>query len=96
MLNNLLFRKDIDIALLQEVTINEFTSLHGYAALVNEGKDKRGTGILLKERIFISNKLRLPSGRGIAGLFKDTRVFLMNIYAASGAEKDKNSKPSSQ
>jgi len=84
-LNNLLVRQDIDIALLQEVTINDFSSLHGYEALVNEGTDKRGTAILLKQGISLSNIKRLPSGRGIAGLFKDT--WLMNIYDPSGAEK---------
>ena len=48
-LNNLLFQQDIDIALLQEVTINDSSSLRGYEALVNEGTDKRGTAILLKQ-----------------------------------------------
>jgi len=84
-LNNLLVRQDIDIALLQEVTINDFTTLHGYEALVNEGTDKRGTAILLKQGISLSNIKRLPSGRGMAGLFKD--AWLINIYAPSGAEK---------
>ena len=46
---NDLFRQDIDIVLLQEVTINDFSSLRGYEALVNEGTDKRGTTILLKQ-----------------------------------------------
>ena len=54
MLNNLLFRQNIGIALLQEVTINDFSSLHGYAALVNEGIDKRGTAILLKEEVTLN------------------------------------------
>ena len=85
--NNLLFRQDIYIALLQKVSINDFSSLHGYAALVNERNDKRGTAILLKEGIFLSNIKRLPSGRGIAGLFKQT--WSMNIYAPSGAKKRK-------
>jgi len=55
--------------LLQEVTINDFSSLHGYEALVNGGTDKRGTAILLKQGISLSNIKWLPSGRGIAGLF---------------------------
>jgi len=85
MLNNFLLRQDLGIALLQEVTNNDFSPFCGYAASVNEGIDKRSTAILLKERIFLSNIKRLPSGRGIAGLFKDT--WIMNIYAQSGAEK---------
>jgi len=88
--NNLLLRQDIDISLLQEVTIIDFSSLHGYAALVNESTDKRGTAILLKERISLSNIKQLPFGRGIAGLFKDT--WLMNIYAPCGAEKKQERK----
>jgi len=85
MLNNFLLRHDIDIALLQEVTNNDFPPICGYAAFVNEGSDKRGTAILLKEGSSLSNVKRLPSGRGTARLFKDT--WIMNIYAASGAEK---------
>ena len=85
MLNNFLLRHDIDIALLQEVTNNDFPPICGSAAFVNEGIDKAGTAIILKEGLSLSNVKRLPSGRGIAGLFKDT--WIMNIYAASGAEK---------
>ena len=50
MLNNLLFRQDIDIALLQEVTRNDFSSIHGNVALVNVGTDKRGTCNTTKRR----------------------------------------------
>jgi len=87
MLNNFLLRQDIDIALLQEVTNNDFTPLCGYETLVNEGIDKRVTAILLKEGLSLSNIKRLPSGRTIARHFKDT--WIMNIYAPSGAEKRK-------
>jgi len=61
---------------------------------VNEGIDKRETAVLLKEGLCLQNVKRLPSGRGITGLFKDT--WIMNMYALSGAEKkDKNAKRSS-
>jgi len=46
MLNYFLRRQDTDIALLQEVTHNDFTSLRGYVAIANEGIDKRGTAII--------------------------------------------------
>jgi exonuclease III len=85
LLNNLLLRQDIDMALLQEITNNDLPPFRGYTAFVNEGIDRRGTAILLKEGLCLQNVKRLPSGRGIAGLFKDT--WIMNIYAPSGAEK---------
>ena len=85
MLHNFLFRRYIDLALVHEVTNNDSSTICGYAALVNEGIDKRGTAIVLKEGLSLSNIKRLPSGRGIAGLFKDT--WIMNIYAPPGAEK---------
>ena len=73
------------MALIQEITTNDLPPLHGYTAYVNEGTDKRGTAILLKEGLCMQNVKRLPSGRGIAGLFKDTWIVI--IYAPSGAEK---------
>jgi len=76
-LNNFLFRHDIDIALLQEVTNNDLSPLCGYTALVNEDIDKRGTAILHKEGLPLSNINWLPSGTGIAGLFKDK--WIINI-----------------
>jgi len=48
MFHNFLFRQDIDIALLQEVTNNDVSTIGGYATLVKEGLDKRGNAILLK------------------------------------------------
>ena len=85
MLNNFVLRPNTDITPLQEVTNNDFSPLCGYAALVNKDIDERGTAILLKERTFLRNIKRLPSGKGIAGLFKDT--WIMDIYVPSGAEK---------
>ena len=65
-----------------------FTPIHplcGYEALINECVDKRVTAILLKEGISLNIITRLPSGRGIAGLFK--YMWIIEIYAPSGAEK---------
>ena len=33
-------RQDIDVALLQEVTQTDFTTIHDYKAIINEGTDK--------------------------------------------------------
>jgi hypothetical protein len=46
----------------------------------------RGTAMLLKEGMFLSNIKRLPSGRGTAGLFKDT--WIISIYTPTGAQKN--------
>jgi exonuclease III len=90
LLNNLPNGQDIDIALIQEVTTNKFTPFYGYTTYVNTRIDKRGTAILMKEGLSLENVTRLPSGRGIAGLFKDT--WIVNIYAPSGAEKRRERK----
>jgi len=85
MLTNFLLRQDIDIALLQEVVNTDLSNIYGYSAHINVGTEKRGTAILMEEGISVNNIKKLPSGRGIAGLFKDT--WLINVYAPSGAEK---------
>ena len=83
MLRNFLMRQDIYIALLQEVTKTESSLIYGYDTHLNVGVDHRGTAIIVKEGLTLTNIKRLPSGRGIAGLFNDT--CLVNIYAPSGA-----------
>jgi len=83
MLRNFLLRQDIDVGLLHEVTNNESSLLYGYETHFNEGVDKRGTAIIVKEGLLLTNIKRLPSGRGIAGLHEDT--WLVNIYAPSGS-----------
>ena len=82
-LEDFLRNQDIDIALLQEVTHSNFTFLRRYEAHTNVGTDSRGTAILAKEGIPITNKTRLPTGRGIAAYFEGIRI--INIYAPSGA-----------
>jgi len=85
MLTNFLLAQDIDIALLQEVANDDLSNIFGYSAHINEGIEKRGTSILMKEGISVNNIKKLPSGRGIHGLFEDT--WIINVYAPSGAEK---------
>jgi len=73
------------VTLLQEVTHTEFTTIHDYNAIVNEGTDQRGTAILAKTGLHLQNVKRIPSGRGIAAMFQG--IWIINIYAPSGAEK---------
>jgi exonuclease III len=53
MLEDLLWKQCIDIALLQEVTTNKLNTLRGYTKYINEETEKRGTAILLKYGINI-------------------------------------------
>ena len=85
MLEGFLKRKDIDFALLQEVTHANLTTFRRYTAHVNEGTDRRRTAILVKEVLTLSDIKRLPSGRGIAASYNGIRI--INVYAPSGAEK---------
>jgi hypothetical protein len=69
MLGDFLKRQDIDVALLQEVTHIDFTTIREYNAIVKEGTDKRETGILAKTALQLQNIKRIPSGSGIAEMF---------------------------
>jgi exonuclease III len=73
--------------LLQEVTHEEFSACVGYNAYVNIGTEGRGTAILIRQQLTFSIIDKLPSGRGIAGLFGQT--YIVNIYAPSGAARRK-------
>jgi exonuclease III len=85
MLDDFLHQQDIDIALLQEVTQPNFHTAIRYTVHINLGAEGRGTAILTKDGLDISDIKRLPSGRGIAAAFNGTWIF--NVYAPSGAEK---------
>jgi len=92
MLDDFLRNQDIDIALLQEVTHSIFTFLRRYEAHTNVGTDNRGTAILAKEGITLTNITSLPTGQGIAAYFEGIRI--ININAPSGAGKRRPSSTS--
>jgi exonuclease III len=56
-----------------------------YKSHLNIGTELRGTAILVKRGITVTEIKRLPSGRGMAIKFQNTRI--INIYAPSGAER---------
>jgi len=85
MLEEFLWQQDIDIALLQEVTNRAIENIRSYTKHINIGTDQRGTAILVKDGIQIRPIKRRPTGRGIAGVLEG--IYLINIYAPSGAEK---------
>jgi exonuclease III len=65
MLEEFLGAQDIDIALLQEVTCPHLDLTHRYTQHINVGTEKRGTAILVKDGIMLTEIRCLPSGRGI-------------------------------
>jgi len=76
MLNEFMYKQEIDIILLQEVTHADFEMIRGYTAHLNIGTNKRGTAILTREQISLTNITRLPSGRGMAASYQE--IWLVN------------------
>jgi len=85
MLEGFLKGHDIDLMLLQEVTHANIHMISQYTAHMNIGTEGRGTAILAKEGLILTNIQRIPSGRGIAATLHGIRI--VNIYAPSGSEK---------
>ena len=54
------------------------------------GTTGRGTTILSRDQLQLTNIVRLPTGRGMAARFQN--VILVNIYAPSGAERREREK----
>jgi exonuclease III len=85
MLEDLLRQQETDIALLQGTTTTKLNNIRGYTAVINDGTEKRGTAIMIREGITITGIKRIPSGRGIAVNYNG--IWIINIYAPSGTEK---------
>jgi hypothetical protein len=65
MLEEFLHKQEVDILLLQNVTHTTFNMIRGYKAHTYIGINNRGTAMLTRELITLSNITRLPSGRGM-------------------------------
>jgi len=85
MLEDFLWRQDIDFALLQEVSHTNSNTIRRYTVHMNTGTDRRGTAILAKDGLDLSNIQCLPPGRGMCASFRG--ILIVNIYTLSGAEK---------
>lgn len=85
MLEHFLHRNDIDILLVQEVTTDILHQMRGYTSYLNVGTSKRGTALIAKEPLNMTEIATIPSGRGIAATCTGLRI--VNIYAPSGAER---------
>ena len=85
MLEDFLWRQDIDFALLQKVSQTTLNTIRRYTGHMNIGRGRLGTGILAKVGLALTNIHRLPSGRGMSASLRG--ILIEIIYAPSGAEK---------
>jgi exonuclease III len=69
--------------------IPELDILNGYTACFNVGTDMRGTAMVVKNPLTLTNVKKLLSGRGIATFIRG--VWFVNVYAPSGAERKRES-----
>ena len=75
----------LDIILVQEVTAPESVDIPGYVSHTNIGSEMRGTAILAKRHLVLTDIDLIPSGRANAPVFGGIR--LINVYAPSGTTK---------
>ena len=72
---------------LQEVAHSTIDTLHSYKTYTNVGTAGRGTAMVTRNEITITNITKLPSGRGIAGECRG--IWLVNVYARHEQPSDR-------
>jgi exonuclease III len=72
---------EIAILLFQEVTQHVLHDHKGYTTHYNIQTSRRGTAIVARDGINLTNVTRLPSGRAIAVGFRE--LWLIKVYAPS-------------
>jgi len=85
MLEDFLQKQEIDIILLHEGRLPVFDDIRDFAAYTNIGTTGRGTTVLTRDHIQLTNTLCLPTDKEMAAFFQN--VTIVNIYAPSGAER---------
>jgi hypothetical protein len=70
MLEDFLHKHEIDIIFLEKVTRPVFDDIRGFVAHTNIGTIGRGTVILTRDNIQLTNIVCLQAGRGMATMFK--------------------------
>ena len=65
MFTDFIHRQDLDIIFLQEVTNPDKLQISGYALHHNVGTTIRGTAILVRNEMTLTNIHKMPSGRAI-------------------------------
>ena len=85
MLMDFLRKNDTDIALIQEIVDPESVCINGHLAHTNIGPDMRGSAIIARKDLRITQIDRIPSVRAIVTEIHGTRH--INVYAPSGTSK---------
>jgi exonuclease III len=85
MLADFIRQHDFDIIFTQEVTSTEDLNVRGYNVHLKIGAAIRGTAILAKSTLLLTNITTLPSGRVIAADYKGIRF--INVFAPSGTPR---------
>jgi exonuclease III len=85
MLHDFTRAHEIDIVYLQEVRLPNLGEILGHTTYFNVGTEMRGTAFVFREEIQLTNITKLPSGRGMAAIFRG--ILLINIYDPSGVTK---------
>jgi exonuclease III len=85
MLNTLIRIHNFDVLILQEVTHPFPIVLNGCQVYYNIGTNRRGTAVVSRDTIPLTNISKLPTGRAIAASVGI--LLIINIYAPSGASK---------
>jgi len=77
MLTEYIRRHDLDIIFLQEITDPELLTMPGYDVYYNIGSHRRGTAIVARNDIVLTNINKIPIGRAIVAEYK---VCISSIY----------------
>jgi len=85
MLTEYIKRHDLYIVFLQEITDPELLTMPGCDMYCNIGSHRRGTAIVARNNIALTNINKIPSGRAIATEYKGLHI--VNVYAPSGTAK---------
>ena len=86
LLKKFLFDNDIDVVLLQEINDDNLDSMFPqYKYVVNLGESNRGTAIVYRAHLSVSNIDMSSCGRITA--LTTNNIRLINVYAPSGSQK---------
>jgi len=85
MLADIIRQHDFDLIFAQEVSSTEFFNVRGYNTHLNIGASIRGTAILARSTLNLTNITTLPSGPTMAADYKGIRI--INVYTSSGTAR---------
>lgn len=83
LLRDFIYDHDVDVLLLQEVAYENFLFLPTHYAFVNISADNKGTAILARKSMEISNVLLESNGRIVSLIVNG--INFINVYAHSGS-----------